>query len=95
MDGLAKNVMMAMTQSEPADRITAEEVENHPFFQDAKFHLSALNEVVDALVEQGASSPALKALNESFFMVLSEAWKGLPFVIPEVWVYSNTKVSLL
>ena len=91
LDGVAKNLILTMTQSDPERRITAKEAENHPFFQDAKFHLSAINEVVDALIEQGSASPARAALNDSFFMVLREAWKGLPFVVPEV--LTNSKYS--
>ena len=86
LDELAKNLLYTMSQKDQDARISADEAENHPYFQDDNFHIQSLKSINEALVGLDPLNPETKrikdALNKSFFMVFHSEWQKLDFVIP-------------
>ena len=108
IDELFKNAIMAMTQENPEDRPTAEEITKEPCFWDENDHLQHFNAVNEAIIDLDDSpeSQAIKAaVNESFFMVFKklgkgkmEKWKKFPFVIDSILSrskYNDTLIAFL
>ena len=97
VDECAKNLLYTMTQSNPADRISMEEVENSPYFKDEADQYQVINALNEAFIQLDNSEEAKsikRNFNESFFMVYQKKWKSLPFVVPGILKCSKYNDSL-
>ena len=95
---LAKNAIWAMTQPDPADRITIEEAKQMPYFSSMTDLIQLLIAVNEAIINLGKSEQAkaiLKELNGTFFMVFKIKWKDHSYVIPTILKRSKYGASFV
>ena len=98
IDEKARNLVWAMTQSNPEDRLGMEQARDSPYFQEDGEHIKtviALNEELIQMDEAQEETKTLKKeLEDSFFMLFESDWRKLPFVVPEILSKSRYSSSV-